>query len=119
MGINIVAHRKVSLNGFAEGWDDCYLRVRALSEPKRAEWSDKVNARANDQEYSSILRQACLDAVVGGVIMNTDENGVAARYEFSAADVADVVDALSIAWQGEVMEIATGSDRLKATTSSL
>ncbi|WKK71448.1 hypothetical protein Q0F99_19100 [Rathayibacter oskolensis] len=119
MKLNIVAHRKVSLKGFAEGWDDCYLRVRALSEPKRAEWSAKVDARVDDAEYGQILRQACIDAVVGGVIMNTDEAGVASSYEFSTGEVADVVDALSIAWQGEVMEIATGSDRLKATTSSL
>lgn len=114
MGLNIVAKRKMSLKGFAEGWDDCYLMIRSASETKRKEWLTSLEKGTDDENASNVIRDACLEVIVGGVVMSTDENGVASAAEVTTADVSDVVEAMNFSWQQEAISISTGNDRLKA-----
>ncbi|WP_427007198.1 hypothetical protein [Pseudarthrobacter sp. H2] len=114
MSLNIVAERKMSLKGFAEGWDDCYLKVRTANESKRKAWLAGFGADADEETAEKVIREACLEVIVGGVIMSTDENGIATPVEFTVADVAEVVDAINFFWQQEVVSVATGVNRLKA-----
>lgn len=114
MSLNIVAKRRMSLKGFAEGWDDCYLMIRSASETKRKEWLSGLEKGTDDENASNVIRDACLEVIVGGVVMSTDENGVASAAEISPADVPDVVEAMNFSWQQEAVSVATGNDRLKA-----
>jgi hypothetical protein len=114
MGLNIVAERKMSLKGFAEGWDDCYVIVRSANEAKRKQWLAALGTEANEEVAVQVTRDACLDSIVRGVVMSTDENGKATATSFDASDVPDVVEALNFAWQQEILSVATGADRLKA-----
>lgn len=116
MGLNIVANRKLSLKGFAEGWDDCYLIVRGVNERSRQDLQEKLQGKG-DKEAADIIRQLCLDVIVGGMVISTDDDGSARTVKVELSDVADVVDALNIAWQQEVASVATGADRLKAILS--
>lgn len=113
MTLNIVANRKLSLKGFAEGWDDCHLLVRGVNERTRQQLQESLQGKG-DKEAADIVRQLCLDVIVGGVVMSTNDEGVAQPVEITKADITVVVDALNIAWQQEVASIATGADRLKA-----
>lgn len=119
MGLNIVAYRKASLKGFAEGWDDCYIRVRTVNEKQRERYMSELGDQKDDKLAAEVTRQALLDVIVGGVIINTDEDGNSEPYTFSAEEAPQVVDALPFAWQTEILSIATGADRLKATISSM
>ncbi|AZZ51431.1 hypothetical protein [Rathayibacter festucae] len=76
-------------------------------------------AKDDDTKLAGLVRQACIDATQDGVIMNTDDEGVAIPYQFGKSEVPDVIDAMNLSWQNEIMSVATGSDRLKAVTSSL
>lgn len=117
MGLNIVAERKMSLKGFAEGWDDCYLIVRSANETKRKEWLAALGTEQTEEVAVQVTRDACLDSIVRGVVMSTDDEGKASATSFDAADVSEVVEALNFAWQQEVLSVATGADRLKARMS--
>lgn len=120
MGLNIVAKRKMSLKGFAQGWDDCFLIVRAANEAQRKEWQAALTAgQSTDEVAQGVVRDAALEVIESGVVINTREDGMTEPIEFGKADVADVVDALNFAWQLEVVGISTGTDRLKATISSV
>lgn len=116
MGLNIVAERKMSLKGFAEGWDDCYLLVRSANEKKRKEWVSALGTEQDEDKATAVTRQACLESIVSGVVMSTSDDGVAHPVNITVADVADVVEALNFVWQQEVLSVATGADRLKAKT---
>ncbi len=114
MALNIVAKRKMSLKGFAEGWDDCYPLIRSVNETKRKEWLASLEQGTDDENASKVIRNACLEVVVGGVVMSTDENDATSAVEITLADVADVVEAMNFSWLQEAVSIATGNDRLKA-----
>ncbi|ETT25263.1 hypothetical protein RR21198_4003 [Rhodococcus rhodochrous ATCC 21198] len=120
LGLNIVAKRKVSLKGFADGWDDCYLIVRSLSEKERKQWSEEAqarqtdDARQNDQLAEELTKKMALDVIVGGVVITTDEDGSQRAVEVTTADVPGVVEALEFYWRNEAVSVATGADRLKA-----
>jgi hypothetical protein len=114
MALYIVAKRKMSLKGFAEGWDDCYLLIRSASETKRKEWLASLEKGTDDENASGVIRGACLEIIVGGVVMSTDENGVASPVEVAPTDVPDVVEAMNFSWLQEAVSVATGNDRLKA-----
>lgn len=120
LGLNIIAKRKVSLKGFAEGWDDCYLLVRSVSEKERNQWADEMqarktdDARENDKLADELTKQRALDVIVGGVVITTDEDGTQRAVEVTTADVPDVVEALEFYWRNEAVSVATGADRLKA-----
>ena len=117
MGLNIVANRKLSLKGFAEGWDDCFLMVRGVSEAKRQELQDKLTDGTTDKEAANLMRQACLEVITGGLVISTHEDGSTTSAKVESSDVPDVVEALNLAWQQEVVSVATGADRLKAHLS--
>jgi hypothetical protein len=115
MALNIVAKRRMSLKGFAEGWDDCYLMIKSASETKRKGWLAGLNdASADDEVASKVIQDACLESIVGGVVMSTGDDGEAAAVEFGTADVPVVVEAMNFVWQQEAVSVATGNDRLKA-----
>ncbi|KUM39019.1 hypothetical protein [Arthrobacter sp. EpRS71] len=115
MGLNIVAKRKMSLKGFAEGWDDCYLMIKSANETKRKEWLKSLDQEKSDDETAfNTIRDACLEVIVGGVVMSTDADGNASPVEFTAADVPEVVEAMNFVWQQEAVSVSTGNDRLKA-----
>lgn len=119
MGLNIVAHRRVSLKGFAQGWDDCFIIVRAVNEQRRLEWVEKIGGKNDDATSTAALREACLEVIERGQIINTSEDGIQSPYEFKKDEVSEVVDALNVSWQSEIVSVATGADRLKATISSV
>ena len=114
MGLNIVAERKMSLRGFAEGWDDCFLIVRSANESKRKGWVTALGTDQNEEKATSVTREACLESIVSGVVISTDEDGTSKPVNFTIADVPEVVDAMNFVWQQEVLSVATGADRLKA-----
>lgn len=115
MGLNINAKRRLSLKGFAEGWDDCYLLVRAVSSTRAEAMQDELNKlkdEDNSKAADALMREYCAENILGGVIMNTiDGNEV--EYEFTKDEAPEVVDNLNAAWQLEVIDISTGVDRLK------
>lgn len=128
LGLNIIAKRKVSLKGFAEGWDDCYLLVRSVSEKERNQWAEEMqarktdDARENDQLADELTKKRALEVIVGGLVITTDiatdDNGTQREtqraVEVTTADVPDVVEALEFYWRNEAVSVATGADRLKA-----
>lgn len=114
MGLNIVVNRKLSLKGFAEGWDDCYLMVRGVNETKRQELQGKLTDDTTDQDAADLMRQSCLEVITGGLVVSTNEDGTTSKVSVEVADVPVVVEALNLAWQREVVSVATGADRLKA-----
>lgn len=117
MGLNIIANRKLGLKGFAEGWDDCYLMVRGVNEAKRQELQDKLTPDTTDAEAAEVMRQACLDVITGGLVITTSEDGTTSSVTVDRKDVPDVVEALNLSWQQEVVSVATGADRLKAMSN--
>lgn len=117
MGLNIVANRKLSLKGFAEGWDDCYLMVRGVSESVRQEMQAKLTDDSTEKDAADLMRQSCLEVITGGLVISTNEDGTTSKVPVDRADVPDVVEALNLAWQREVVSVATGADRLKAILS--
>ncbi len=128
LGLNIIAKRKVSLKGFAEGWDDCYLLVRSVSEKERNQWAEEMqarktdDARENDQLADELTKKRALEVIVGGLVITTDittdddgtQRETQRAVEVTTADVPDVVEALEFYWRNEAVSVATGADRLKA-----
>lgn len=114
MGLNIVANRKLSLKGFAEGWDDCYLIIRGVNETKRQELQATLKDKTTDKEAAEVMRQTCLEVIKGGLVITTAEDGSTSSVTLDAADVPVVVEALNLSWQREAVATATGADRLKA-----
>lgn len=130
MALNIVAFRKVSLKGFADGWDKCFLTVRAVSEKTRKSWMDELNKKSEEINSSDasendktqqleklgeeFLETQCLSVIEGGVIMNTDENGLESEYELQKGDIPALMEHLSFLWQRDIVSTATGANRLKA-----
>lgn len=116
MAINVKATRKVSLKGFAIGWDDCFLIVNTVSGSASKELNQRIDELQETKDVNALnvlLSNFCTENILKGKIMNTDDNGSAVLYEFSMEETADVVDVLNTAWQLEVISIATGTDRLK------
>lgn len=116
-GLNIVAERKVSLKGFAEGWDDCYLLVRAANPEKAREWAETLKPDTTDEETDKILRGIALELIIGGSVITTKEDGTKEPVVVNKEDVPEVLRHLSFAWVSEVVSVATGADRLKALMS--
>lgn len=125
MGLNILAHRKLSLAGFSDdpGWDKCYLKVKVASPQVMKEWQGEMAAflpgqeqkeAVQDTDVNEVIRNAALEVIVGGEIMNTDDDGNVERLVLSAADIPAVVDAIGFAWQQEAVATSTGANRLKA-----
>ncbi|WP_437770611.1 hypothetical protein [Arthrobacter sp. KNU40] len=114
MGLNIVVNRRLPLQDFAEGWDNCYLLVRGVNEARRQELLAKLDS-ASDQEAADLMQNLCLEVIVGGQVITTDEDGSTRPVTLNLTDVPEVVEALNLAWRQEVVSIATGTDRLKAT----
>jgi hypothetical protein len=105
----------MSLKGFAEGWDGCFLIIKSANETRRKGWLAALSEEKADEETASdVIRDACLEVIVGGLVMSTGEDGEAKAIEFTTADVPEVVDALNFSWQQEAVSVATGNDRLKA-----
>lgn len=127
MGLNIVAHRKVSLSSFAEGWDDCFLTVKVVSEKTRTIWAEEMNAKVKsldgdkdkDQKLDDyaldFMANQCREVITGGVIVNTDETGKSERYTLKSEDISDVVEFLNYSWKQEIVSTATGTNRLKVS----
>lgn len=116
MGLNLNATRRLSLNGFAIGWDECYLLVKAVKQEEAQATSDEIEKlkESNDvQGLNALVRDYCVRNITGGAVINTLEDGTTERVEISRDDVPTVVDVLNTAWQLEVLAISTGSDRLK------
>ncbi|MFF6951828.1 hypothetical protein ACFZAD_24615 [Streptomyces iakyrus] len=134
-GLNIVAKRKVSLAEFAEGWDDCYVMVRAASSKEKAELDEKVDsynlelrelreekdenardakARKLEEKLHQFQRECAISLIESGVVMSTNEDGTTESVEFGESDIPYVVDALGFAWIAEILGVSTGADRLKA-----
>lgn len=114
MGLNIVANRKMSLKGFAEGWDNCHLLIRGVNETRRQELQSQLGEKPDDKVAGDLIRSLCLEVIVGGQVITTDADGSTRMVTVAEADVPDVVEALNFAWQQEVASVATGADRLKA-----
>jgi preprotein translocase subunit SecD len=134
-GLNIAAKRKVSLNEFAEGWDDCFVMVKVPSEKNRQAYAlslNKLQAKirkdikaSQDEEPSEdygtqvedLQRSFCLDHIVSGAVMTTNDDGTTELVNFTKDDVPTVVEALGFTWLQRVVSVATGADRLKAMTN--
>ncbi|MCF8783193.1 hypothetical protein [Rhodococcus ruber] len=120
LGLNIVAKRKLSLKGFAEGWDDCYLIVRSVSETERKQWAKEMKTREtddtaeNDHLAEEMTKKRALEVIVGGLVITTDEDNTERAVEVTTADVPVVVEVLDFYWRNEAVLVATGFDRLKA-----
>lgn len=138
MGLNIVAKRKYSLKGFAEGWDDAYVVVRAANESQRKAYADtllemraEMNKAIADQDQVKVqelgmalenaadakVREFALELIEGGKVISTKEDGSTELVEFTKEDAPAVVEALGFAWVNDLVSVATGADRLKATKS--
>lgn len=119
MGLNLNAKRRVSLNGFAVGWDDCYLFVKAMNRDAAAELQDKIEVlrEANDiKGLDALLVEFLKSNILNGVVMNTLDDGTQEPYEFKHDEAGEVIEYFNTAWQLEVLEVATGADRLKLKT---
>lgn len=135
MSLNIVATRRYSLKGFAEGWDDCFVMVRAANEKDRELFAEvknkmlteiqplmntdddtnlKVKMLEMEEEVDKAQRQLALDLIQSGMVVSTKEDGTTEKVNFTKEDVPVVVDALGPAWLSDIVEVATGADRLKA-----
>lgn len=114
MGLNIVANRRLSLSDFAEGWANCFLLVRGVNEARRQDLLAKLD-NADDEQAGKLMEALCLELIVGGSVLTTDEDGSTRPVDVVRENVADVVAALSLAWRQEVISVATGTDRLKVT----
>lgn len=112
MALNIVATRKLSLKGFAQGWDDCYLLIRGVGEDRRQEIAAALDGK-EDKAKSAVLGELCKAVITGGVVINTNQDGTTEAVEITTADLPVLVNALNLAWQQEVLAVATGLDRLK------
>lgn len=112
MGLNIVANRRLSLNDFAEGWTNCYLLVRGVNEARRQELLAKLDD-ANDEQANQLMEALCLELIVGGSVITTEDDGSTRPVDITRENVADVVAALNVAWRQEVISVATGTNRLK------
>ena len=120
MALNIKAKRLMSLEEFATGWEDCYLKLRVVKHEEAEVIQAKMNLaeKVGDAEaMSDIVLDVARSVVIGGVVMNTDDNGQASKYEFSEDEAAEVVEALGDTWCISVIQCATGADRLKSLRS--
>lgn len=117
MGINIVAKRKLSLEGFAEGWGNASLHVKSVSEEKRLELSEILDGvDMSNIENVNKMRAAVADLIIDGVVISTDDEGKESPVKFVASDTDSlnaVVDALNGYWLKEVIFVATGLDRIQ------
>lgn len=117
MALNIVAERKVSLKGFAEGWDSCYLFVRSVNEEERIKIGKTLAGMedgVDDMAAVEAVRDAVRDVLIRGRVMSTDEDGKTRAANFSKDSEEDfeaVVGALNMYWLQEVLLTATGLDR--------
>lgn len=116
MALNIVAKRKVKLEGFAEGWGDAYLLVKAMNEDQRLEFGKKLNPEMDDGESIPILREQVRELLIGGKVVHTEDDGTTKLVDLTPADHEVVVEALNVYWLQEVLLVASGNDRLKART---
>lgn len=117
MGLNIRATRRVSLAEFATGWDDCFLTVSVIPGNAAEVLQDKIDLckKMDDAKgLSQLLQDTCSEAIQGGVILNTDDSGEQSSYKFSKDEAPEVVAALGDAWCIHVIDVATGTDRLKS-----
>lgn len=135
MGLNIVAKRKFSLKGFAEGWDDCFIIVRAANEQQRKAHTagllksqDRMNEAIASEDQAQIqavaheledvadekVRDFALDLIESGRVVSTKDDGTTELVDFTKEDAPVVVDALGFSWLNSLIEVATGTDRLKA-----
>lgn len=114
MAMNIVARRKMSLKGFAEGWDNCYLIVKAVNEERRMELGKLLREDASDEAVIPKMRDVLKDLVLEGVAITTDDDGTTREVAFGKEDVPAVVNALNLHWMQEAISVSTGTDRLKA-----
>lgn len=138
MGLNIVATRKYSLKGFAQGWDDCFVIVKAANETQRKSYADKLLAMRSemqvaiaeqdqakiqklgvelDEAADRAAREFALELIQSGRVMSTNDEGVEELTSFDKDDVPAVIEALGFAWVNDIVEVATGADRLKAKSS--
>lgn len=114
MALNIVARRKVSMEGFAEGWGDAYLLVKAMNEDQRLEFAKKIDPKMEDEESIPILREQVRELLVGGKVVHTDDDGKSKLVDLTPADHETVIEVLNVYWLQEVLLVASGNDRLKA-----
>jgi hypothetical protein len=137
MGLNIVATRKYSLKGFAQGWDDCFVIVKAANETQRKSYADALLTMRSEMQLAiaeqddariqtlgteldaaadKAVHEFALELIQGGKVMSTNDEGVAELVSFNKDDAPAVVEALGFAWLNDIVEVATGADRLKAKT---
>lgn len=114
MALNIVARRKVSMEGFAEGWGEAYLLIKAMNEDQRLEFSAKIDPEMKDEESIPLLREQVRDLLVGGKVLHTDDNGKSKLVDLAPEDHEVVIEVLNVYWLQEVLLVASGNDRLKA-----
>ncbi|MDI9934683.1 hypothetical protein QM806_04340 [Rhodococcus sp. IEGM 1351] len=114
MALNIVAHRKVSLKGFGQGWDDCYLLVKAANPAQVKKWRENLTPETPDDEAEALLRNAAREVIVSGQVITTEEDGTTQPVTFDKADVPTIEAALDVSWLRDVVTVSSGSDRLKA-----
>jgi len=134
MGLNIVATRKFSLKDFAEGWGDCFITLRAANEAQRKGYADRlmdyqsemdeVKATGDeskikafgaelDQKADAAVREFAAELIVGGKVITTNDDGTTELVNFGKDDVSTIIEVLGFAWLNELVEVATGNDRLK------
>lgn len=135
MGLNIVAERKVSLKGFGEGWDDCFIIVRAANETQRKAYAEqllryrgKMNEAIASEDQADIqslaidldskadtaVREFASELIQRGKVISTDDEGKSELVAFGKEDIPVIIEALGFSWLNELVEVATGADRLKA-----
>lgn len=120
MGLNLTGNRRMSLKGFALGWDDCYLIIKVISRPEAQELNDRVDAlqgTRDEKALDALLRDFLVEHIVSGMIINTLDDGTQEPHELSKDEVPQLLDFLNFSWQIEAVSIASGADRLKVRSN--
>jgi hypothetical protein len=114
MTLNITAERRVDISDYGKGWDNCYLTVKSMNPKALKDWQEMVEAeQTGDETIDSLYAEKLKTVLVGGVIMNTNDDGVAERYTIEPEDIADVVEALGPVFKQRALMVAAGTYGLK------
>nr|WP_218681327.1 hypothetical protein [Rhodococcus qingshengii] len=117
MGLNIVVDRRVDLSDFGQGWDGCFLIVRAMNSDQLEEYQEKILGVAQDDTASTLMDEKLSELIIGGKIMNTDqETGKAKSLMFDVEDVPDVVAALGLTFKQRALMVSAGTYGLKGVS---
>lgn len=116
MALNIKATRRYGLGSFGIGWEDCFLTVTTLNRDEQRDLTGKMTELERSDDVAgldTLLRDFFNTHVTGGRIINTHDDGSSAPYDFDQSETSSVSEFFTFPFLLEVMETASGADRLK------